>query len=106
MNMEKICPTPETCVPSLKLLGDFWTLRIIDILTRGSLRFCDIQRAANNVNPATLSNRLKKMEDAKLIKRQEESRAEVSYELTELGLEILPVLEAINKFSVKANLIG
>lgn len=91
-----------TCIPSLKLLGDFWTLRIIDVLDPQPIRFCDIQRSLDNINPTTLTNRLKKMQDANLVDRTEESRAEVIYSLTPLGREILPVIEAINKFSAKA----
>jgi DNA-binding HxlR family transcriptional regulator len=102
-NTECQMPDGQTCVPSLKLLGDFWTLRIIDALATRSLRFCDIQRALDNINPATLSNRLRKLQETNLVKRTEESKAEVAYELTPLGKEILPVIEAINKFSAKAD---
>ncbi|HWZ65574.1 MAG TPA: helix-turn-helix domain-containing protein [Patescibacteria group bacterium] len=93
----------QTCLPSLKLLGDFWTLRIIDILAPKALRFVDIQRSLDNINPSTLSDRLKRMEEASLVKRTEESRTEVRYELTALGQESLPVIEAINRFSAKVN---
>lgn len=101
--MESQLTDTETCVPSLRLLGDFWTLRIIDALIPKALRFVDIQRALDNINPSTLSDRLKKMEEAHLVKRTEESRAEVIYELTQLGKESLPVIVAINRFAVKAH---
>lgn len=92
----------DTCVPSLKLLGDFWTLRIIDALSDGEMHFCALQRAAGDVNPVTLTNRLKKLEEAHIIERNEESRTDVTYQLTKLGGEILPVLTAINRFAEKA----
>ena len=88
-----------TCVPSLKLLGDFWTLRIVDALSDGPLHYCVLQRAAGDVNPVTLTNKLKKLEEHGLVERNAESRTDVSYELTKLGREILPVLSAVNKFA-------
>jgi DNA-binding HxlR family transcriptional regulator len=102
--MNQLDTTDKTCVSSLKLLGDFWTLRIIDTLTSDELRFCDLQRALGNVNPVTLTDRLKKLEEAKLVNRTEESidKCSVSYSLTQLGNEALPVVKAVNSFSLKA----
>ena len=94
--------TNKTCLPSLKLLGDFWTLRIVDALSDSPLHYCALQRAAGNVNPVTLTNRLKKLEEQHLVMRSEESRTDVTYSLTPLGVEILPVIKAINSFAVKA----
>ncbi len=93
---------PETCTTSLKLLGDYWTLRIIDVLKDGKYRrYCEIQRLADNLNPVTLSNRLKKLENAELIKRVEdtEDKVSVSYGLTKTGHKALPVIDAVNNFA-------
>lgn len=91
----------KICAATLKLLGDYWTLRIIDALEPGALRFCELQRALDNLNPATLSSRLKKLEQTQLISRHEESaeKGAVSYYLSPLGQEALPVLEALDHFS-------
>jgi DNA-binding HxlR family transcriptional regulator len=95
---------PSICEPSLRLLGDYWTLRIIDALQTGELRFCELQRSLGNLNPVTLTNRLKKLEDAQLINRTEDTpdKVSVTYSLTTLGTEVLPVIDAVNVFSVKA----
>lgn len=90
------------CIPSLKLLGDFWSLRIIDALSDGELRYCDLQRQVDNVNPVTLTDRLKKLQVSQIIARNEHSRAEVTYQLTELGKKAVPILEAVNNFSASA----
>lgn len=90
------------CLPSLKLLGDYWSLRIIDVLSDGELRFCEIERKIEGVNTATLSSRLKKLELGGQISRNEHTRADVSYELTKLGIKVLPVLQAINEYSKAA----
>ncbi|MBA3733178.1 helix-turn-helix transcriptional regulator [Patescibacteria group bacterium] len=94
----------ELCVKSLKLMGDFWTLRIIDALKVGDTRFCELQRAVGNVNPVTLTNRLQKLENSKLIKRKALlDNISVIYSLTQLGKESLPILQALNSFAKKLN---
>lgn len=88
------------CLPSLKILSDYWTLRVIDELSGGdALRFNEIERRLEGVNTATLSKRLKDMQTDSLVKRTENSRADVSYELTPLGFEAIPLLDAVNHFS-------
>lgn len=91
----------EICVKSLKLLGDFWTLRIIDSLREGKLRFCEVQRAVDNLNPVTLTDRLQKLEKAGLVNRKQDpnNKMSVSYSLTKKGKAALPVLDAVNIFS-------
>jgi len=92
----------KICIPSLQMLGDFWTLRIIDALSEGELRYCDLQRRAGDVNPVTLTNRLKKLHEGGIVTRSEHSRAEVVYQLTELGAKVLPILDAVNNYSASA----
>ncbi|MGK2896550.1 MAG: winged helix-turn-helix transcriptional regulator [Candidatus Saccharimonadales bacterium] len=88
------------CLRSLKILSDYWTLRIIDELSDSSvLRFSEIERRLEGVNTATLSKRLKDMQESGLITRMESSRADVTYSLTELGNEAIPLLNAVNHFS-------
>jgi DNA-binding HxlR family transcriptional regulator len=94
----------NTCKTSLQLLGDYWTLRIIDSLQKEELRYCEIQRAVDNVNPVTLTNRLKRLEKAKLVAKSKKTqdKISVSYSLTKLGRDALPVIKAVNKFSEKS----
>lgn len=88
------------CLLSLKILSDYWTLRVIDELSGDStLRFNELERRLEGVNTATLSKRLKDMQDSNLIVRVEKSRADVTYSLTELGNEAIPLLNAVNHFS-------
>ena len=98
--------TPEatvtTCEESLRLLADFWTLRIIEALTEDSMRYCEVQRAVGNVNPATLTKKLHILEEAGLVERFEDPlHATVNYSLTKLGKSAIPVLEAVQVFSKK-----
>lgn len=99
--MEATQPVSEKiCTRSLKLLGDFWTLNIIGALREGELRYCDLQRAAGNVNPVTLGNRLRKLQEAGLVmRRSSNDDISVGYKLTELGEAAIPVLMAVDTFS-------
>ncbi len=91
------------CLPSLKILSDYWTLRVIDELSDGaSLRFNEIERRIEGINTATLSKRLKEMQADGLLVRRERSRADVDYSLTKLGKRAIPILEAVNQFSLAA----
>jgi len=87
----------------LKILGDFWTLAIIQAIDGGEKRFAQLERELPQVNPTTLSNRLKKLEEQGIIKRQEETldKLSVVYSLTEKGNGIMPILAEIRVFADK-----
>lgn len=87
----------------LKILGDFWTLEIIQALSLRGRRFNELQRDIEGISPTTLANRLKKLEINILIQRQEETvdKLSVVYTLTEKGKDILPILRQIKIFAVK-----
>jgi DNA-binding HxlR family transcriptional regulator len=88
------------CLPSLKILSDYWTLRIIDELSGGkTLRFCELERRLEVINTVTLTKRLRQMTNNGLVERTEKTRADVAYNLTDLGYEAIPLLRAINNFS-------
>lgn len=88
-----------------KILGDFWTLHIIYVLqcSGGELRFNELQRQNAGISPSLLSNRLKKLEQLGLIKREvnTQGRPTTSYGLTEKGQDMMPILRAMFKFSQK-----
>jgi DNA-binding HxlR family transcriptional regulator len=92
------------CSPlELKMLGDFWTLAIIQALDTNEMRFSEIERELAKASPTTLTNRLKKLEEQKLIKRKEETvdKLSVVYSLTDKGQGILPILHEIRLFANK-----
>ena len=102
--MNDIQKSHQVCVSTMKLLGDYWTSRIIDALGQKAERFCDLQRAVDNCNPVTLTDRLKKLEEARLIDRmpRPDDNSKVTYALSPLGQESLSVIEALNKFAAAA----
>lgn len=94
------CPSEKLDL-AMKLVGDRWTLHIVDVLSHHELRFCEIERALAFSNPATLSNRLKWLEESGVVKRSEETRDKqsVTYELSDLGNGMLQVLDSIKQFT-------
>lgn len=93
--------TQKPLESALKLLGDPWVLGIIQHLEPSPLRFCALQRQLHNLNPVTLTNRLKRLESAGLIGRQEETidKISVTYLLTAKGRSVLPVIRALEQFA-------
>jgi DNA-binding HxlR family transcriptional regulator len=102
--MERGAHSKDHCqAETLKLLGDYVTLRVIDFLRSRELRFTELQRSIGDVNPVTLSNRLKRLESAGILERQEATidRQSVAYRLTSLGKGLLPILREIQGFTTR-----
>ena len=95
----------ETCAThpvgrALRLLGDVWTLIIVYTLLSGTKRFGELLEAMGNVSPKTLSQRLKMLEEIGFVQRQAflEIPPRVEYRLTEKGLALIDIMEAIKQF--------
>jgi DNA-binding HxlR family transcriptional regulator len=87
---------------ALRLVADYWVLRIVEELSLAEegLRFSELQRLLGGASPATLSNRLRRLEASGLITREGESgKLSVVYALGERGQRILPVISAIDAFA-------
>ena len=101
-NIPTALASEEHCqAEALKLLGDYTTLRVIDFLSSGALRFTELQRALADTNSVTLTKRLKHLEAAGILDRREATfdRQSVTYSLTETGRCLLPVLAEIQNFT-------
>lgn len=87
----------------LKILGDYWTLHIIQALSYHEKRFCELQRDLSFVSPTTLTSRLKKLTKLGLVNKKKETidKLSVIYFLTEKGRGVLPILREIKKFAQK-----
>ncbi len=88
---------------AISMIAEAHMLCIINHLSEKEMRFNEIQRSIKGLNPATLSDRLKRLEKNGLILRKEETldKVSVSYELTDKGRGILPVINEISKFAQK-----
>ncbi|HEX6108911.1 MAG TPA: helix-turn-helix domain-containing protein [Ktedonobacteraceae bacterium] len=95
----------ETCATrpvgrALRLLGDVWTLLIVYTLLSGTKRFGELLAAMGNVSSKTVSQRLKMLEEIGFVQRQAflEIPPRVEYRLTEKGLALVDIIEAIKRF--------
>ena len=94
--------TTAACTKAFAALGDRYTLQLLSALATGDERFCELQRGMK-LNPITLTARLKKLEQLKFVRRVEGTvnGLSVSYRLTKLGREALPIVQQIEKFAQK-----
>jgi DNA-binding HxlR family transcriptional regulator len=92
------CPVNAT----LELMNRRWTLHIVRTLLEGKKRFNEISRTYK-INPRTLSDRLKELEAEGLVKRTVKSTMppNVEYELTEKGLALNDIVEALGEWGRK-----
>src|SRR5262245_59269231 len=99
---DDVCGSPSL-IRGVLLLQEKWVLLIVDKLLRGPIGFCELNRKAQGVNTTTLSQRLDLLEQAGLVTKTIHSYMppRTSYELTEAGQALKPVLNAIEKWSEK-----
>jgi DNA-binding HxlR family transcriptional regulator len=90
------CPVARTA----ELIGNKWTPLIIRDLVKGEKRFSELERSLRGISPKTLSERLKKLEDANVVNRTcfAEVPPRVEYMLTEKGFALLPVIESMRSY--------
>ncbi|MDH5473661.1 MAG: helix-turn-helix transcriptional regulator [Gammaproteobacteria bacterium] len=90
----QFCPLAQAA----QLLCERWTLIIVREFIAGSTRFNELRKGVPLMSPTLLSNRLKQLEKAGVIRRQQygnNSRDSRAYELTEAGHELRPVVELL-----------
>lgn len=81
----------------MKFLGGAWTPNIIWYLGTGPRRFSELKHDLKGISAKVLTQRLRYLVDIGVLKRTEmpTSPPTVEYELTELGSELKPAIEAI-----------
>jgi DNA-binding HxlR family transcriptional regulator len=90
------CPIAK----AVRLVGDMWVLLIIRALMGGVTRFSELQDSLGSVSSGTLSQRLKLLESHGIVTRHAfaEIPPRVEYHLTEKGLALHNVIEALGDF--------
>jgi len=84
------CPIAKAA----EILTERWTLLLIRDLLLGARHFNDFRLSIPLIPPATLSKRLKSLQDAGVIERVESSdRGSWEYRLTNSGMALKPFLE-------------
>ncbi len=86
---------------ALNVIGQKWVLRIIRSLGDRTQRFCELQDALGGANSATLSQRLKLLEDEGMVQRRavREIPPWVEYSLTSKGIELRGAIRSIDQWA-------
>ena len=90
------CPVARTA----DIIGNKWTPLIVRDLAGGRMRFSALERSLTGISPKTLSERLKRLEEAAVVERTcfAEVPPRVEYTLTEKGFALLPVIDSMRNF--------
>ena len=93
-----MCPRYEQAI---QLLGKRWTGLILDTLMSGPQRFCELTNMVEGLSDRVLSDRLRELEAAGIIKRDvyPQIPVRVEYRLTEKGKGLKPVVDAIHTWA-------
>lgn len=96
------CPAPATAAAFL-LLQERYVFFVIHALLGGPLGFNELNRRATGVSPATLSQRLERLEAEGIVLKEVVSTMppRTLYSLTPMGLELSPVLDAISAWAAQ-----
>ena len=89
---------------ALDVVGDRWTLLIIrELLVQGPCRYTDLKNGLPGIATNLLSDRLRDLEQAGLIKREEAAPpiATTLFHLTDAGAELEPVLNALGGWGIR-----
>jgi len=96
----KSCPVFNT----FNIIGKKFSLLILrNMIYNNQRRFNEFLNSIEEINPKTLSIRLKEMEKDGIISRQifHETPVRIEYHLTQKGKELRPILEQMALFSLK-----
>jgi DNA-binding HxlR family transcriptional regulator len=89
----QFCPIAK----AMELLDERWTMLVVRELLLGSTRFNDLRRGVPRMSPALLSKRLRDLERAGLVERDDRG----GYRPTESLRELRPVVEQLGLWGLK-----
>src|SRR5713226_5290263 len=83
-----------------ELIAAKWTALLVHDLSEGARRFSELERSCPGISPRTLSERLDRLEQEGVVVRRSypESPPRVEYELTDKGVALLPIIDAMREF--------
>lgn len=97
---EATCPMDAL----MRVISGPWTTYLIWILSNhGAVRFGELKRLVPGISSRVLTERLRKLEEAGMVVRDYKPTIppEVSYALTEKGMELRDALNQINALAIK-----
>jgi DNA-binding HxlR family transcriptional regulator len=96
---DQFCPVART----LDIIGDRWTLLILRDLFFDAARFSDFLERSPGLPTKVLSDRLKRLEEQGLVRREiySEHPLRAEYRLTERGRSLHPVLASLAHWGIE-----
>jgi DNA-binding HxlR family transcriptional regulator len=85
---------------ALDCVGERWALLVVRELLLGPKRFTDLRNGLTGASPNVLSQRLRELEESGIVRRRKVGGA--TYELTEWGLELAPVLRQLGRWGARS----
>lgn len=85
---------------ALDVVGERWALLIVRELVFGPKRFTDLRDGLVGASPNVLSQRLRELEEAGVVRRTTTGAA--AYELTERGQELHPILLQLGRWGARS----
>ncbi|WP_022880033.1 helix-turn-helix domain-containing protein [Microbacterium sp. B19] len=94
-------PCDAAVTLAFSVLGKRWNGMILSSLGAGATTFVGLRRAVTGISDAVLSDRLAELAAAGLAERRVEPGppVSVSYELTDAGRQLLPVLDQLGAWA-------
>jgi DNA-binding HxlR family transcriptional regulator len=89
---------------ALEDVGDRWTLHIVYALLDGPMRYADLSAYLRGAGSNVLGDRLKRLADSGIVGRStgDAPGSDTTYHLTERGLGLLPVIQALVRWGFAA----
>lgn len=105
---EKARPKPCAVQKCLSVLGGRWKILIIHELFSGTLRFNELSRAVPGVSQRTLTSKLRELETDGVVVRKAfaEIPPRVEYSLSELGMSLKPIIDAMHDWGTRHQAAG
>ena len=89
---------------ALDVIGDRWSLLVIrELLLQGPCRYTDLRNGLPGIATNLLSDRLRELEAAGLVRREEAAPpvATTLFHLTEAGAQLEPALDALGAWGIR-----
>ena len=89
---------------ALDVIGDRWSLLIVrELLLQGPCRYTDLRNGLPGIATNLLSDRLRELEAAGLVRREEAAPpvATTLFHLTEAGVQLEPALDALGAWGIR-----
>ena len=102
----KCQPVPEEVRRTADLLERRWQISILFAALTGALRFNEFVDAIDGISPRMLTERLRDLEEAKLVSRTvvPSTPPYVEYRLTPRGRQLAPVIEALQQYAARSRI--